>query len=86
MQRELDDSRDVSPVCKDMEAEVSTNSRQISACVVWNCKQLRTKCQIVCTMRFQRVSKILTPRRMLLAARNPGYPEFRRICMPNNWD
>ena len=25
----------------------------------------RTQCQIVCTMRFQRVSKILTPRRML---------------------
>ena len=41
MQRELVDSRDVSPVCKDMEAEVSTNSRQISACVVWNYKQLR---------------------------------------------
>ena len=25
----------------------------------------KTWCQIVCTMRFQRVSKILTPRRML---------------------
>ena len=25
----------------------------------------KTQCQIVCTMRFQRVSKILTPRRML---------------------
>ena len=25
----------------------------------------KTQCQMVCTMRFQRVSKILTPRRMI---------------------
>ena len=31
-----------------------------------HCSELcMTQCQIVCTMRFQRVSKILTPRRML---------------------
>lgn len=47
-----DDSRDVSPVCKDMEAEVSTNSRQISACVVWNYKQLRnTSSLMFCFLR-----------------------------------
>ena len=27
--------------------------------------KIKTQCQIVCTMQFQRVSKILTPRRML---------------------
>ena len=47
-----DDSRDVSPVCKDMEAEVSTNSRLISACVVRNYKQLRnTSSLMFCFLR-----------------------------------
>ena len=31
--------------------------------------EIKTQCQIVCTMRFQRVSKILTPRRMLQKTR-----------------
>ena len=42
-------------------------SHNKSNCLFGHCPfhKIMTKCQIVCTMRFQRVSKILMPRRML---------------------
>ena len=48
--------------------QVASNTERANRshyCTSFMCVFRHTWCQIVCTMRFQRVSKILTPRRML---------------------
>ena len=47
----------------------SKSSAMINQVIIWWEILCTTQCQIVCTMRFQHVSKILTPRKMLQKTR-----------------